>query len=395
MRCPDGTAPRHTAHRRSWPTVALALAVLSLLPATGCGWFGGDDDTTDVLLIGDSIMAQSGEFVDEELEEHEGLGGVSVRNEGVNGSGLLTPDLFDWHEQAELLVGWLEPEIVVILFVGNYSLEDPYVTDDGEPIEGYTELFFETWGEEARRLTDIARAGGAEVFWVQPPPMAGGTGGHRAEELRDVYEEVVEAENTGLVDGGTALGDPGRQFTWELPGEGGEPQTVRTPDGVHLHRARCPHPRRRDRRGHRPDAPQPARRDHMTADRPGLAVFAVEPASVQLTWVRVGGGRLRVTGPGVDVDAEVEPGPGALTVGGSRRPRRRAHGLGRRTVGAGVAVDAHAGTTTWRGAVPHRHALRPPHRQGLVRLLRPHPGATDPRRAPPRPAAAAARRWPR
>ena len=45
----------------------------------------------DVLLVGDSIMKSTGPALAHQLGSR-----YRVHNEGVNGSGLLTPDVFDW-----------------------------------------------------------------------------------------------------------------------------------------------------------------------------------------------------------------------------------------------------------------------------------------------------------
>jgi hypothetical protein len=181
MRSPDLLVGRRARDRLA------ALVLIAVLSGglTSCGLF---DSQVEVLLIGDSIMRQSGEFVEEALEARPDIESVKVKNVGRNGSGLLTPGVYDWHVEAADMIEKYQPDIVVLLFIGNYTSDDLYQQPDGTPVEGYTPAFFEIWGAEAARLTDIVAADGAEVWWVQPPPMVDGELDRRADELRSTYE---------------------------------------------------------------------------------------------------------------------------------------------------------------------------------------------------------------
>jgi uncharacterized protein len=229
---PSREGPRRSG--RSAPLVRrlailLAVAVVALLPS--CGLF---DPHADVLLVGDSIMRQGGEYVERQLEADPQVGGVSVRNAGKNGSGLLTPDVYDWHSEADDLIDRYEPEVVVVLFIGNYTSEDFYVDAQGNEITDYTPEFFDAWGTEADRLMEVLTQDGAVVYLVQPPPMASEEGQRRADALRTVYQGVAERwPGTGIVDGGSLAGPDGG-FTWELPDGEGQLQPVRGDDSVHL-----------------------------------------------------------------------------------------------------------------------------------------------------------------
>jgi hypothetical protein len=209
------------------------VALFALVAGPGCGLF---DQKADVLLIGDSIMKQGGEYVEEALESRDDIGSIAVENAGVNGSGLLTPGEYDWHREAEELVAELDPEIIVVLFVGNYASGDGrYVGPDGQPVEGYTPEFFSAWGAEADRLMEILTADGAEVYWVQPPPMLLDEGARRVSELRTTYQLLADRwPGTGVIDGTAALAGTDGGFSWELPDDTGAPQVARAADSVHL-----------------------------------------------------------------------------------------------------------------------------------------------------------------
>jgi hypothetical protein len=126
--------------------------------------------------------------------------------------------------------------VVVVLFVGNYSDDDLWVTDEGEQVDGYTDLFFEEWGAQADLMMETLTSGGAEVYLVHPPPLPVPEGERRVTELRDINVEVASNwPGTALVDGTAALSDAEGRFADELPAPpDGEVQRVRESDGVHL-----------------------------------------------------------------------------------------------------------------------------------------------------------------
>ena len=75
-------------------TRVVGLVVLGLL-AVGVGVGEALTPSTEhVLLVGDSIMRQTGPALTRQLGDE-----YTVHNEGVNGSGLLTPAVFDWADQ--------------------------------------------------------------------------------------------------------------------------------------------------------------------------------------------------------------------------------------------------------------------------------------------------------
>jgi hypothetical protein len=228
MRSPDLLVGRRARDRLA------ALVLIAVLSGglTSCGLF---DSQVEVLLIGDSIMRQSGEFVEEALEARPDIESVKVKNVGRNGSGLLTPGVYDWHVEAADMIEKYQPDIVVLLFIGNYTSDDLYQQPDGTPVEGYTPAFFEIWGAEAARLTDIVAADGAEVWWVQPPPMVDGELDRRADELRSTYESLAgRRDDIQLIDGQTPLASPDGSYAAELPDENGQLEPVRLADTVHL-----------------------------------------------------------------------------------------------------------------------------------------------------------------
>lgn len=225
-------SPRHRLRGSAIATALVLLVVTSGL-ASGCGLF---DEKVDVLLIGDSIMNQSGDFVVTELRRQPNLGDVNVKKVAVNGSGLMTPRVYDWMSKTDELIRKHKPKMVVALFVGNYSDTDLFIGADGTQIPNdYSQRFFEEWGVQARKLTSIVQSNGAVAEWVLPPPFNGQEGKRREDAMRTVYVKLArDIPGVGLIDGRQALGDAQGNFTWKLPDVNGQVQTVRQGDTVHL-----------------------------------------------------------------------------------------------------------------------------------------------------------------
>jgi hypothetical protein len=231
--------------RRARWVVALVALLVVLVSAAGVGttlWLRADADTSThpvrVLLIGDSIMNQAGVYLEESLEARDGVVDVEVVNEGRNGTGLLTPGIYDWQPAAARLVEEVNPDIVVVLFVGNYTSTDLWVNDAGLEVEGYTDQFFQAWEGQARDLQATLVASGADVYWVNPPPMLNEEGVRRVEQFRLIHRRIAEDwTGTVLIDGTDALSTGDGDYAFELPDDEGIPQQVRTLDSVHLTRA--------------------------------------------------------------------------------------------------------------------------------------------------------------
>lgn len=219
------------------PTRVIVTAVAAVLvlasSAAGCGFL---DKHVDVLLIGDSIMNQSGDFVLAQLRKQPTLDEVKVRKEAVNGSGLLTPTVYDWMSKAEAVVKETTPTIVVVLFIGNYTDTDLFVSSKGQPIPNtYQQDFFEEWRIQAKNLTQMIQRHGSRVDWVLPPPFKGDEGARRERLMRETYVELArELPGVGLIDGRQALGGANGEFAWRLADLNGSDQIVRQGDAVHL-----------------------------------------------------------------------------------------------------------------------------------------------------------------
>ena len=210
--------------RRVAAVTAVAVCLLSVVACS-------EDEAEGparVLLVGDSVMNQTAQPLRRFLAAD-----VDVRNEAVNGSGLLTPWRFDWPAHLDRVLTSFEPDVVVFLFVGNYTFggDQRYTTEDGTVIRRRgTPAFFEAWQREAAAMTEAV--GEAEVIWVLPPPMRGRRAQAVVEGLREGYEAVADGDDSATtVDAYDVLARDGR-FIARASGEDGV--RLRAGDGVHL-----------------------------------------------------------------------------------------------------------------------------------------------------------------
>jgi hypothetical protein len=175
-----------------------------------------------VMLIGDSIMEQSSCAIAASLS---GLGVRTYRN-AIGGTGLLGGP-GDWVESTKQLLATEHPDVVLVIFVGNYLSQATDAT--GKRIVIDTPEFFTAWQQRAEALSKVVRASGAKLYWVSPPPIALPPLSH-AQRLFDGYK-TIPGDHT--LDAGASLaGDNGKEVTATITC--GSRRTIRTMDGTHL-----------------------------------------------------------------------------------------------------------------------------------------------------------------
>ena len=181
-----------------------------------------------VLLVGDSLALTTNPYLGLRLKEL----GATYAAEAVGGSGLASPDFFDWKARAPHLILIHRPTIVVVEFCCNYT--GPYREGpDGRPILPGSQEFRDLWAAEAADFAKIVTAGGARLYWaVTPPTPVRGT----------IVDDVNESTFTAAL----RADPPIRLLRWDLALTGGTgtfqssveidgtPTPVRMPDQVHL-----------------------------------------------------------------------------------------------------------------------------------------------------------------
>ena len=187
----------------------------------------------DVLLVGDSIMKSVGPALARQLGAR-----WRVHNEGVNGSGLLTPGVFNWPRHLPASLNRFDPDIVVMLFIGNYT-SDPaqkWVGANGRRVpDVYSPAFAREWGRQADRFVTQMIGSGAAVVLVLPPPMISARAQTVTDRLRAEYRAVAARHpEVTLADATTAVGGPHGEWVATRPTASGGRAPVRTADTVHL-----------------------------------------------------------------------------------------------------------------------------------------------------------------
>ena len=187
-------------------------------------------DEPDVLLVGDSILRQTGGVLPDELPDYE------VANRAVNGSGLLNPAVYDWVERLPGLLAQHQPEKTVVLFIGNYAPEDQWwIGPDGKPVRPDSPQFFAEWRAQSEKIVTELEASGTEIYWVLPPPVGNDAGNETIIGLREVYRDLAEDHpSVTLVDAAPSLTDGTGEFVGSVSDEDGDTLVLRVADGVHL-----------------------------------------------------------------------------------------------------------------------------------------------------------------
>jgi hypothetical protein len=226
--------------------IATALAIIAVLAVlTGVALSGSSTAQVatepapsppgplQVLLVGDSIMRQTGPALARQLGAR-----YVVHNEAVNGSGLLTPALFNWPLHLRQTLRSFQPDIVVMTFIGNYTADPAqrWRTPDGRTVSDiYAPSFSQAWGHQADLAVAQMVDAGAEVFLVLPPPMISPRIQAVADRLRAEYQQVAARwPQVTLVDAADAVGGPDGGWVPSRPIASGQREPVRTGDTVHL-----------------------------------------------------------------------------------------------------------------------------------------------------------------
>jgi len=160
-----------------------------------------------VLLVGDSILRQTGPALADELGE-----GYAVRNVAVNGSGLLTPAVVDWPARLEQELALVTPDLVVLSFIGNYT-DDPaelWVDEAGHTITSVEDPALPpAWGRQTDALLAAIAPTGAEVVLVLPPTVPVPALQAVVDRLRAEYERAAARwPFVRVVDAAAALTSP-------------------------------------------------------------------------------------------------------------------------------------------------------------------------------------------
>ena len=231
------TVPTPTTAPTTAPSTTVPPTTVPTTPAPASPAGAAPTTVHDVLLVGDSIMRSTGPALAHQLGAR-----WRVHNEGVNGSGLLTPGVFPWPRHLAASLNRFDPDVVVMLFIGNYT-SDPaqkWVAADGRRVPDiYSRSFAREWGRQAERFVTQMIGSGAEVVLVLPPPMLSARVQIVIDRLRAEYRAVASRHpEVTLADATTAVGGPHGEWVATRPTASGGSAPVRVADTVHLARPR-------------------------------------------------------------------------------------------------------------------------------------------------------------
>lgn len=211
--------------------VLAAGAVIAIWSSSDDGSPDPDDESLDLVVVGDSFPEQSRDQLLALTDEH----GLAASVSAFGGSSIC-----GWWDQLEAYAED-EPEILILGFAGN-DLQ-PCITDDPEQTRPSDEVA-EDYRADLETVLEMFRPTEAEIYVVLPPPV-GGEFEERAAAMRTMYREAQAGHpDLNIIDSATHLDPEGQGFQatlpcepWddcpEGPEEDGEIQ-VRDEDTIHL-----------------------------------------------------------------------------------------------------------------------------------------------------------------
>jgi hypothetical protein len=181
-----------------------------------------------VLFLGDSLTYQSASALTADI----GAKGFQAQVEPVAGSGLLDTKV-NWAQRARQYIATINPDIVVVEFVGDYGLfgTRPGITDQSPQ-------FYADWMLAAQQLEDILTSRHAQVYWVIGPPVQKPALDQKIFTLDRIYMSLHAPDTTSgkppTIDVAPAFSTPSGAYSQSLPGPGGTLVQLRLSDGVHF-----------------------------------------------------------------------------------------------------------------------------------------------------------------
>jgi hypothetical protein len=153
--------------------------------------------------------------------------GIGTARYAVPGTGLLSGAV-DWVKTTALIMASQHPDAVIAIFVGNYF---PPTGHDAfyQTVPRNSPAFYAAWQQRSIQLSNQVRAGGAQMYWVSPPPIQSPLANH-AQQLFQGYQSIP-GDHT--IDAGAVLAGSNGQ---EVPSKAtcGTTDVVRTADQIHL-----------------------------------------------------------------------------------------------------------------------------------------------------------------
>jgi hypothetical protein len=144
------------------------------------------------------------------------------------GSGLASPDYYDWSKHAGEDIFKYNPEVVVFIIGANDAKVLPKTA-------GSDPQWHAQYGKLVEQMMTLLVGGHRDVYWVGAPVMKDDDYSTKVKTVNDVYKEVASRHpQITYIDSYTAFASPDGRYAPSLPATDGKPVRVRADDGVHF-----------------------------------------------------------------------------------------------------------------------------------------------------------------
>lgn len=188
---------------------------------------------TCIMVCGDSVMKMLGIALERELTKPDRVRVVTATSIG---SGLARLDLFNWHEQAKILIEREKPDIVITLIGSNDN--QPMQTADSADIQENTPAWISEYTHRVKTCLEIINSSTVKlVVWMGLPDMRDPNLQAHVNRVNQIFKDQVAAfPKVVYFDTQRNLSREPGKFTMYLLGNDGMPIHIRASDGIHLNR---------------------------------------------------------------------------------------------------------------------------------------------------------------
>lgn len=186
------------------------------------------NDPARILVIGDSLAQGFGIFLDKRVEERDLV--ARVTNRGRTSTGLSRSDFYDWPAEFARQAPEVRPDVVVVHFGSNDN--QSVVTPNGNIRKG-TEGWETAYGDQVRRILEIAVKQQAVVYWLGPAPDRGSSLNQHMNQINPIIEAENRAVQGIYIPLSPLVAGPNGEFA-KTTVINGRSVTIRSGDGSHF-----------------------------------------------------------------------------------------------------------------------------------------------------------------
>jgi uncharacterized protein len=185
-----------------------------------------EDDTTRILVIGDSIAGGLGAGISRMAEVD---GRMTVVNRFNEVSGLARTELYDWPSALSKILS-ANPVDIVVVHVGVNDRQD--IRAAAGRLKFRSPEWEKAYTDNVDRLAATVKSGNARLYWISLPPMGDGRFDEDMQYLAALHKARVESAGAKYIDvRGFFLGTDGK-YTERGPDDTGTVRKLRARDGI-------------------------------------------------------------------------------------------------------------------------------------------------------------------